>query len=149
MVCYVFGNQSWSYELLCVFIWNLDRQIFKIWFLALVLIGMWRKSITSNPNSSSTAIITSTWSRESSPRSLMKWLSRVNFSAVIWNQEILTRILSFPKLTLSKALQTLRTRASISAVSRLTVAKLLTLKSLQAGCWDGILKTRPVSGRFN
>ena len=47
-------------------------------------------------------------------------------------------------LTLSKALQTLRTLASISAVSRLAVANLLTLKSLQAGCCVGILKAGPV-----
>ena len=49
------------------------------------------------------------------------------------------------RVTLSKALQTLRTLASISAVARVVEENLLTLKSLQAGCWGwvGILKAEP------
>merc|ERR1719511_215350 len=59
----------------------------------------WSSGI-SKPNSSSIAIITSTWSKESKPRSLIKCDSAVSFSAVI----------------LSKALQTVITLDSISAL---------------------------------
>ena len=50
-------------------------------------------------------------------------------------------------LTLSKALQTLSTLASISAVAKVVAENRRTLKSLQAGCWGGvcILKAEPAT----